>query len=423
MLAVIKFTFLSRFRSKSFLITTLIMLSLLIVIINIPAMINKFSTQDPIKLGVFPDESPVAAKLVDYYKNIETPDFSIIVLSYSADDETNEKIAREKIGLKEIKGYLRFNNNNELDFPNVTYKSEDPLEFSLKEKLYLAVQTIKLRMDVEEAGLSSEQVAKMQKQPVLDIIQISGEASGKTESEMKMAYVIVYALLFMLYMGVLGYGNMVAMEITTEKSSRVMEIMISSVSPMKQMFGKIIGVCLIGFFQMCVIITVAIINLSLPYNKSLIDKYDLNLSASSPSLIIYFIIFFVGGYLLYATMFAAVGSVVSRTEDVGQVVMPVTSLILVGFMISMYGLTNPNDSIIVILSYVPLFSPMLMFLRIGMATPDFWEIGLSIVLLFISIIGLGWLAAKIYRTGVLLYGKRLSIKELRLAMKSLRVEG
>ena len=160
---------------------------------------------------------------------------------------------------------------------------------------------------------------------------------------MVMSYALVYVMLFMLYMGVIGFGNMVAMEITSEKSSRVMELLITSVSPLKQMFGKIIGICLLALSQIALLIAVGCNQFKLiraaanSFRSCILTWHDLQIS-----LIVYFLIFYFLGFFIYATVFAAVGSLVSRTEDVGQAIMPVTLLIVAAFMIAMFGLNNPN---------------------------------------------------------------------------------
>ena len=313
---------------------------------------------------------------------------------------------------------------SEAGFPKVLYKSEGTMEFSLKNKLQTALQLIKTDVALQGAGLAAEQKANIQAPVSFETVQIStndNAASGKTESQMVMSYALVYVMLFMLYIGVIGFGNMVAMEITAEKSSRVMEILITSVSPLKQMFGKIIGICLLALSQIALMIAVAAINLSLSGSSKLITELHLNWSDLQISLIVYFLIFYLLGFFIYATVFAAVGSLVSRTEEVGQAIMPVTLLIVAAFMIAMFGLNNPNAGFVVTMSFVPFFSPLIMFLRIGMSSPPIWQIWLSIAIQLASIGAMAWLAAKIYRTGVLMYGKRPSWRELRKAMRAYRV--
>jgi ABC-2 type transport system permease protein len=423
MLTVIRFTFFNRFRSKSFRVMTLILAILMTAVINLPSIIEKLSANEPQKIGVFQGQSPAVAKLDDYLKKQEKPTILLVPLQDSGSKEANEKAAKEQIAAKKIKGYLDFTDDAAAGFPKVAYKSDGTLSMGLRSDLMNALQAVKTTMAVEGLGLTQAQAAKLQSPVNLESIQISvsGGSAGKTESQMTMAYVLVYILLFLLYMGVIGFGNMVATEITSEKSSRVMEVLIASVSPLKQMFGKIIGICLLGLIQIAIFAAVAAANLSMPHNSKALQNLHLSLSDLPIPLLFYFIIFYLGGFFIYATVFAAVGSLVSRTEEVGQAIMPVTFLIVAAFMIAMFGLNNPTAPFIVAMSYVPFFSPLIMFLRIGMSTPALWEIWLSIAVLLASIIALAWLAAKIYRTGVLMYGKRPSFKELRKAMKAFKV--
>src|SRR5699024_952245 len=136
----------------------------------------------------------------------------------------------------------------------------------------------------------------------------------------------------------------------------------------------------------------------------------------SPSLFIYAVVFFLLGYLLYATLAAMLGSLVSRVEDVQQLILPMTFLIMIAFFIAMFGLNMPESKLVVISSYIPFFSPMLMFLRVGMVDVPVWEVALSIGILVASIIVLAILGAKVYKGGVLMYGRTSSLKDLKKAM-------
>jgi ABC-2 type transport system permease protein len=426
MMTVIKFTFMSKFQSKSFRVMSIIIILLMTVIINLPSLIEKFSSDEATKIGVIGGgQTEVMQKLADYYGKQESSEITIVQLQDAGSKEANEKLAKQQIMEEKIEGYLELTAGAAGEFPKVVYKSEGSMEFSLANKLQAALQLIKQDMILKDSGVSKELLAKLQTPVKIDTVQISttaeDAAGGKSESEMVMAYALVYVLLFLLYMGVIGFGNMVAMEITAEKSSRVMEILITSVSPLKQMFGKIIGICLLALLQIAIIIAAAAANLSIPANGELIKELNLSWSDLQLSMLIYFLIFYIMGFFIYATVFAAVGSLVSRTEEVGQAIMPVTFLIMAAFFVAMYGLNDPNAGFVVAMSYVPFFSPLIMFLRIGMSDPAVWEIWLSIAILFASIVGMAWLAAKIYRTGVLMYGKRPSLKELRKAMRAYKV--
>ncbi|MBD0379492.1 ABC transporter permease [Paenibacillus sedimenti] len=422
---VIKFTFMTRFRSKSFRVMSIILILLLSVMIHLPSLIDRLKSDEATKIGVFGGKhAELAGKLTEFYNKQQNSDIVIVPLQDGGSQAANDAAGKKQIADKDIKGYVEFTDAVEAGFPKVVYKSESTMEFSFKNKLQTTLQLIKTDVALQGAGLAAEQKANIQAPVNLETVQIStneNAAAGKTESQMVMSYALVYAMLFMLYMGVIGFGNMVAMEITAEKSSRVMEILITSVSPLKQMFGKIIGICLLALSQIALTIAVAAVNLSLSSSSKLIKELHLNWSDLQISLIVYFLIFYLLGFFIYATVFAAVGSLVSRTEEVGQAIMPVTLLIVAAFMIAMFGLSNPTAGFVVTMSYVPFFSPLIMFLRIGMSSPAVWEIWLSILIQFAAILGMAWVAAKIYRTGVLMYGKRPSWRELRKAMRAYKI--
>ncbi|TNJ65897.1 ABC transporter permease [Paenibacillus hemerocallicola] len=419
---VIKFTFMNRVRAKAFVVTTLIFAIILTAMINLPAIISRFSSSDgPAKLGIVGKETEVTRALKSFYDNQKEPELQIVLLGDAGSKEANAKLGKEKLEAKEVKGYLEFTDDAAAGFPKATYNAKSSMDFSMESKLKSTLQAIKAELVVKDMGLTADQRAKLNSPVSIQTVQIQEGTSGKTESQMVLAYVLVYVLLFLLYMTVIGYGNMVATEITAEKSSRVMEVLISSVSPLKQMFGKIIGICLLGLVQIVVFVVVGAANLLVPQNLDKIKSFNIDLGDVQLSLLGYFVIFYLLGYFIYATIFAAVGSLVSRTEEVGQAIMPVTFLIIAGFMIAMFGLQNPNAPFVVAMSFVPFFSPLIMFLRIGMSDPALWEIWLSIGITAVTMFALGWLAAKIYRVGVLMYGKRPSFAELRKAMKAFKV--
>lgn len=417
---VIKFTYMSRFRIKSFQVMSLILLILISLLIHLPSIIQQFSSDDATKIGIFgTKQAAVSAKLEAFYNNQPNAEIQIVPLTDQGSTEANEAYGKQQIADKKIKGYLEFTDGKQGGFPKMIYKSTGTSE---KNKLQTALQLIKTDMVLQGAGLPDAIKTDIQTPVSLETVQISTSdqaAEGKTESQMRLSYILVYILLFMLYMGAIGFGNLVATEITAEKSTRVMELLITSVSPLKQMFGKIIGICLLALSQIAALIVVAALNIQLS-DASAIKELDISWSDLELSLIVYFLIFYLLGFFIYATIFAAVGSLVSRTEDVGPAIMPVTYVIVAAFMIAIFGLNHPNAPFVVTMSFVPFFSPMIMFLRIGMSSPAFWQVALSIIIQLLSIGAMSWLAAKIYRTGVLMYGKRPTLKELRKAMRAYR---
>jgi ABC-2 type transport system permease protein len=423
LMTVIRFTVANKMRSKSFKVTLVIFVLILTVMAHIPFFIQLFSSDETAKYGIFQREDNVTERLVQFVNGADHVSFELVVYPDPGTAEEQDRVIRQAIEKDEVKGFLQLSDAAEEGaFPAVTYKAENTMDFGGLSELQNVLTNIKTELVLEDLNLSEQHRQQLFAPIQFETVQISvGGGMEKSESQMFVAYGMVYLLMIMLFMAIMITGQLIATEITTEKSSRIMEILVTSVAPLKQMFGKIIGMLIVGLSQILVLAAAAVANLLLPHNREAIDALNINFMDIDPLLLIYFIVFYLTGYFLYATLYAAVGSIVSRTEDLGQAVMPITFLALAAFYIGIFGLSQPTSPFIVAMSYVPFFSPLIMFLRIGMTQPHWWEIALSIAILLASIFAFGWLSAKIYRTGVLMYGKRPSFKELRKAMKAFKV--
>ncbi|AWB43274.1 ABC transporter permease [Paenibacillus sp. CAA11] len=420
---VIGFTFWGKARKKSFLITTLILAIVLTIGVNLPYLINSFtgsSGQSVEKIGlVYGNQQAIAEKLKQYGDSAADAGFKFVPYEGNPSaDELKQAIENEKID-----GYLSFNEAKAGEFPQVKYVSEsgDGLSGSIQTVIQTALQGIKTQIIVGDS-LNEQQIA------ALNIpVQIEGEKAagiGGAQAESSddginlSNFIYVYVLLIVFMITNTTTGTMIASEVTSEKSSRIMEILITSVSPLTQMFGKIIGMFLLGLSQIAVFTVVVIVNLMLPHNQTALTDLGFNLSDLSIDVFIYGLIFYILGYFLFATLYAAIGSLVSRTEELGQATMPMTVLTLISFYIGTFSVNAPNTLLLKITSYIPFTSPISMLVRIGMGKVATWEIYVSLAVLAVSIFIFGWISAKIYRTGVLLYGKRPTFKELRKAMKA-----
>ena len=217
-----------------------------------------------------------------------------------------------------------------------------------------------------------------------------------------------YIMIFALYMVILLYGQMVATNVASEKDSRAMELLITSAKPTSMMFGKVLASCLAGLTQIVCIFGSAFLFYQINQNSWGDNPIIASLFRIPAELLVYMIIFFVLGFLVYAFLFSAVGSLASKVEDINTSSMPVTLLFVVGFMIVIFSMTNGNvDSLLMkVCSFVPFTSPMAMFTRLAMSKVAVYEIILSISILVVSAISIGILSAKIYRVGVLLYGNK-----------------
>ncbi|MDE5669917.1 MAG: ABC transporter permease [Eubacterium sp.] len=215
-----------------------------------------------------------------------------------------------------------------------------------------------------------------------------------------------YIMIFALYMVILIYGQMVATNVASEKSSRAMELLITSVNPTSMIFGKVVSSCLAGLIQLVSVFGTAFICYNI--NKSYLSDFDIVASIFSipAHILIYMLVFFLLGFFLYAFLYGAIGSTASKLEDINTSVMPVTFLFIIAFMVDVFSLTSGSvdSALMKICSYIPFTSPVVMFTRIVMSSVSIYEIAISIVILIASVIGVGFVSAKIYRAGVLLYG-------------------
>ena len=405
---VLSQTYLNRLKSKAFIITTVITLLMIFLITNISTIINTFDSSEADRVGVI-DSGSFYSPLENQIKMM---DAEIVLEKF----EGTEDEAEEAVEQGDLDSYLVLEENEALE-PTGLYKAETVAEQVTPQVLETALQQMKSTLAAEKAGVTPEQLNQID-QPV-QFEKVALEKGAKTEEELNQARVFVYVLLFVIYFSVIFYGNMVAVEVATEKSSRVMEILISSVSPVKQMFGKILGIALLGLTQYAIIIASGYLFMQMQEDELTETGFlsFLDFGNLSTSLIVYAIVFFILGYLLYATILAMVGSLVSRAEEVQQMIMPIQLLIIIAFFIAMFGLSTPSSTFVTISSYIPFFSPVVMFLRVGMLSIPFWEVALSLTLLVGAIVLFGIMGAKVYRGGVLMYGKSSSLKDIGKALK------
>src|SRR5690606_9801673 len=240
----------------------------------------------------------------------------------------------------------------------------------------------------------------------------------KSQEELSEATGLVYVLLFVMYFAVILYVTMIATEVATEKSSRVMEILISSVHPVAQMFGKIFGVASVALTQLIIWLGAGFLAIRNNMEELTGGFFDVfGFENTSLSTIIYAIVFFLLGFLLYATIAAYLGSLVSRIEDANQVIVPLIWLVAIAFVLAVFGLGTPDAGYVTITSYVPFFTPMIMFMRVGLLDLPLWEPLLSIVLLVVTIILFALLGARVYKGGVLMYGRSNIFKDLKQALQ------
>lgn len=250
-----------------------------------------------------------------------------------------------------------------------------------------------------ERGMTPEQASEILS------VQIESRTMMLGKDQMQ-NFFYTYIMIFALYMVILLYGQMVATNVATEKSSRAMELLITSAKPTSMMFGKVLASCIAGLIQLVAVFGTALVFYNV--NKSAWgDNRIIESIFNIPvELFAYMLVFFVLGFLIYAFLYGAIGSTASKLEDINTSVMPITFLFIIAFFVVIFSMTSGSvdNTLMKVCSYIPFTSPMAMFTRICMSTVAWYEIAISIAILIASTIGVGCIAAKIYRVGVLLYG-------------------
>jgi ABC-2 type transport system permease protein len=294
-----------------------------------------------------------------------------------------------------------------LDTAEPEYYTKNPSDPAIR-GVEQAISSAVIERRLTRAGINPTEVTRYMKS--VDMRKIKVGPEGESEDSGVPTFIIAFVMLFFIYITILFYGIFVMRGVIEEKQSRIVEVIVSSVRPFQMMIGKIIGIGLVGLTQYTIwILSAALLSFA---GAKLFASTGAELPKISASLMIYFIVYFLLGYFLYATLYAMVGAMVSSEEDAQQVQFPVTILIIIPMMVFSLVMNNPNSPTSVTLSMIPFFAPTLMMLRIAVDPPPWWQIGLSMILMIVTILGAIWLAARIYRVGILMYGKRPSLAEL-----------
>ena len=392
---ILKFELKGYMRNKVFVGITIFLVVAIAVVMFIPNIIAAFESDDvgdttPADLPtmlVYAEDEDLSAIVKEYFGNAFV-DYNVKVAEGSVDDLKNDIIsgnAECAFVMNSASSYTYYVNNLSM------YDMNTEVANTVLQEVYRINAMVQNGLTPEQAG----EIMSVQ-------IESGTETLGKDQMQ---NFFYTYIMIFALYMVILLYGQMVATNVATEKSSRAMEVLVTSAKPTSMMFGKVLASCIAGFTQLVLVFGTAIllynVNKEALSNPLIASIFDIPIE-----LFIYLIIFFVLGFLIYAFMFGAIGSTASKLEDINTSVMPITFLFIIAFMVVMFSMSSGSvdNTAMLVCSYIPFTSPMAMFTRICMSTVAWYEIAVSIAILIGSTIGIGILSAKIYRVGVLLYG-------------------
>lgn len=276
---------------------------------------------------------------------------------------------------------------------------------------------------LERAGISAGESAQIFAPP--DFKAVAADPQAIDEESFGGAFVLAYAVVILTFMAILTYGQWVAQSVAEEKSGRVMELLITAATPRQLLTGKVLGAGAAGLTQYVVIVAALVLGLLAqgPVSGALGvagGSMPFALPSIHPALIVTFAAFFLLGFILYSTLYAAAGSMVTHIEDVQQAVGPLIFLAMAGYFAAFAGLNDPTADWVRVLSIVPFFSPYLMPARMLLASTSPFEVLLALALLVVTVAGAVWVASRIYSAGVLLYGQRVGIRNVLRATRVAR---
>lgn len=409
---IIKREYLTRVRSKAFILTTVLVPVGLIVLFAVPVILQLFDSDKTYKIGI-KDESRVVFQELS---RIDSTRY------FDAGNRSVEELRQDVID-RNIEGFIVINQSD----------LENPEQF---EMIYGGGGGINLVTDVRddlrdairearlsEAQASNEILAILESRPSLNTRKLTEEGTEE-EANTFVLFVLGYGMAFVIYGAIFGYGGYVMRSVIEEKTNRIVEIIVSSVKPFELLLGKVLGIGGLGVTQFTIwtatgaallafagpIAAIFVTPETLPSGETaspIPQLPDLGIEVG-----IYFIIFFLLGYLIYSAILAAVGAAVDSESDTQQMMLPITIPVILAIIILPRVASDPDSTFSIVASMIPFFSPILMVARIPITDVPFWEIGVAILLMIGTIIGSLYLGAKIYRTGILMYGKSASFKEL-----------
>ena len=396
LLVVMKFTMKDMIKRKSFIISTIISLIMIVVGFNIPNILKSINGEDTSNKLVIVDEGNIFEGSLESLKNVDTG--YEIEISNAKYEEIKEKINNDEIESAII--VEKQDNNIKIRYivKNTTMMTNVPDDIiSMMNSLYSNLQISKL-------GLTESQLKSITPNFDYALEQTEEEkANGNVFAIMLLSIVLFYAIYFCAYQ--------VSSSITTEKTSKIIETLVTSTSPKTIVLGKTIGIGIVGLLQLILLVGTALISAKAFLDPELINSI-LDISAITPYLGIITVIYFILGYLAYALLYALTGSTVSKPEDIQSANGPVAMLAVIGFYLSYFTMMNPTSSLNVFASIFPISSPFCMPFRTMMGLASTTDVLISIAVLIITILIIAKVAIKIYSNAILNYGTKMGIKDI-----------
>src|SRR5215213_3572583 len=423
-LAIVKREYIQRVRAKMFIVSTILLPVVMSLFGIVPAIILSIDAGGPMRVAVIDQTGKLFARLQDGSDNDESETDQAEQRGSAAaasgrgfkfeqapiDGRSTDKLTAQletRLRAKEIDGYVvlppDFMQHGQAEFFN-----NNPGDVLSRRLLHSA-----LNRAVREQRLIEAKVDPQTRQGLFQPVELQSVKIGATGEERDSggSFVLVFGVGFIMYLAILMYGQVVLGAVIEEKETRIAEILFSSVKPFALMMGKLVGVSLVALTQLA-IWGIAFSAFAL-YGVGILAGRGIRTSIPTIpfSHYIYFALFFLLGYFIYATFYALVGSMVTTAQEGGQLAMPIILILVISFYIFFPVSRSPDSSFSFWVSMIPFTAPVAMLVRIVTQTPPFWQIALSLLIGFGTVLLIMWFASRIYRVGMLMYGKRASIPE------------
>ncbi|MDC7995762.1 ABC transporter permease [Altibacter sp. HG106] len=424
---VIKREYLTKIRNKSFIVMTFMSPLIMVGIFALVAYLSQLNNEKIRVIDVL-DESGMFRGYLQGNENIS---FEMLSEETSLEEAKTNSSESEDYGLLYIP---KTSTIAELE-SSIVFYSEDSPALTMMNDLENALESRANALKLEEAGYDATTIKNLRLNIRPKLETFAGEETSKMGSGLKLIF--GGAAGYLLFMFIIIYGNMIMRSVIEEKTSRIVEVIISSVKPTKLLLGKIIGTSLAGVTQFAAWVVLIgvfgwVITAIFGIDPSAMQQQQAATQAAAMggmekmvqdvfmeisnlpilNLIVMFLLFFVGGYLLYASLYASVGAAVDSETDTQQFIFPILMPLILAVYVGFFTvIDNPHGMVSQVFSYIPFTSPVVMLMRIPFGVP-LWQQLISVAILFITFFATVWLAAKIYRVGILMYGKKASYKEL-----------
>lgn len=419
-ITLVKREYLSRVKTKGFWIGTLALPVVMAAMFILPALLLR-NTRTDHTLVIVDATGKVGSELAERLGAREVEKkatrFAVTVEATGTDEAAQRADLDRRVMAGEINSWVWINQatlatekSGVEKAGSVEYHAKSVSNFVTQQILERGISDVVRRVRFADAGFDPEKVSELASGVSLETLKVGAEGS-KGESGLG-ALMVPYFLFFILFLMLTIYGQQVLNGVLEEKSSRIVEVLVSTVEPFELMMGKFLGIGLTGLTQMAIWIGTAVVLTGPAVAMSLVAMPDGALPTISPLVALHFLAFFILGFFIYATFYGALGASFNNLQEAQQAAGALGFIFVVPALFAMPVINDPDSTLAVVSSFIPPLTPLIMLLRIVVKEPPFWQIALSYVLCTAFTVFMVWVCARIYRVGILMYGKKPTFKEL-----------